>query len=470
MSLPALTARQVQSHFSRHPLHQSAWDGVRDDVEPWIRWPKGGQRPPADTLRPNSALIDAIKGLHMRRGRVWDPVGDGDLVTELDSRAFGWGEVLRQKTWSLPSWITAELVPPRRMGGYSRFLAVLIRAFRQGAVGVLLSYEECQALCDVGSRATWRRWCVDMEERRLVRIVQIWDEGGRAGRRRRHARLLYRIGPAIEEAAGYGIVEGAAPTAARGRWAERAACGARHRARTVRKARRAELRDLARPAGVAPTEPNDQPTPPSPPAAAPEPHSHERRPEPPKVEALSDGQPTGEANPTPEGHRQHGTATPKNSGPTPSPSRRTADVSSDVRAEHASLGPKTRPSRPPTETAPQGGQRALTTVHFKELPPPCDQERSGRPGPARGSMLSPEGGPALRAAPPAAVSTEDNEPPTRGGPTAVADRAMTGGAPEGAGPPPRRGELDGLWARLLESPHTDPRLRSAVLRFRQRRT
>lgn len=463
-----LTARQVEAHYTRHPLQESAWNGCRDDVEPWRRRGKGGD-PLADDLRiRSSSLIEAVEWMHARRGREWTP-RDEELMRELEQRAFGWGEVQRQRLWSVPSWVTAEIVPPRRMGGYQRFLAVLVHAFRQGAVGVLLSYEECMSLCDVSSRTTWQRWCQEWERLGLVRIVQTWAEDTEhPSRPRKHARLLYRVGPALEGAAGYGIVEGAAPDEKRGRWAERAAMGARAKARKVRNERKAELYARARPEaspvgafGVgderdesAPQAPTARPAPverariPEDPPM-PEAPAHETSPETAHTASLPDcareavrDQPEGDENP---------------------PSKR---VGSRRENETARARKNTR-NAPVAEIGTPGGASASPSSPLLGLHTASVRERSGRPGGAgAGSLCSPRGTRCARAGHSPASADDPasaNQPPNRA--------TVVGASDEGAHRAPRPGTdrgLDALWDRLERSEATDPALREAVRRWRRR--
>ena len=130
--------------------------------------------------------------------------------------------------------------PPRRMGGYRIFLAVLLAAYRSGAVGVLLGYHDCMALAQTTSKATWGRWIKEMERLKLIRVVQTWKEDRTdSARPRAHGKLLYRLGEAFE-AAGPGLVEnaGGGEGEISNQWAARIAQGLRRRSKRERNKRR----------------------------------------------------------------------------------------------------------------------------------------------------------------------------------------------------------------------------------------
>jgi hypothetical protein len=209
----------------------SKLDGARPD----LRWCRRGCDGPAQLERSNHELLDALEWQHVRRG-VELGERDQEVLDAMAARAWGWEEVQTRRMWTLPSWAD-DLIPSRRAVGYGRFLALVLAAYRAGALGVLMGYHECMALVGTRSTDTWRRWTMDMEERGLVRIVQTWraepTEAG--GRPRCHAKLLYRLGPAWEKA-GPGLCEGACsgdggPAEA---WVRRMAAGARARARAER--------------------------------------------------------------------------------------------------------------------------------------------------------------------------------------------------------------------------------------------
>ena len=253
--IKALAEPRPSSHgrTRRAIAEPSRLHGVRPD-RTWVR-------PASEQTRPeltNHELVDAIEWQHVRCGQ-WMGATDVATLAELDVRAWAWGEVTEQRLWALPTWAD-ELIPTRRGVGFARFLAVLLAAYRAGAVGVLLGYHECMALVGTNSRDTWRRWCRDMEAAGLARIVQTWRpdptaaelvdphagdgaEPLRVGRARAHAKLLYRLGPAFEAAAGPGLCvnatggEGEVPAA----WAARMAGGAYRKARRARDARREYL-------------------------------------------------------------------------------------------------------------------------------------------------------------------------------------------------------------------------------------
>jgi hypothetical protein len=177
---------------------------------------------------------------------------DQALADCLDARCWGFGELQHRRWWSSPSWFDESWLP-KRQAGYQRWLGLLVAAYRAGAAGVLVSYEEAMAICGVRSRATWRRWTQEMEALGLVRISQTWveDRDHVIAGRRRYGRLLYRIGPAIEDRGGLGLLEGCeGMTPAKERWAARVAAGARAKARKARRKRKRELWSEARPSAA----------------------------------------------------------------------------------------------------------------------------------------------------------------------------------------------------------------------------
>lgn len=223
------------NHHATESGLPSGLHGVRPD-RIWLR-------PGAEHVRgdlSNARLIDALEWMHTRRGARFEQT---DLLTiaELERRAWTYGQANRCRTWSLPTWAD-PLIPSRRQG-WVRFVALLIGAYRAGSVGVLLGYHEAVALVGGVSTSTWYRWIREMEAAGLLRVIQTWapDESGE--RPRRYARLLYRIGPVLEEAAGPGLCEGATggPREIAERWAGRAAAGARARARAHRDQIRGEV-------------------------------------------------------------------------------------------------------------------------------------------------------------------------------------------------------------------------------------
>jgi len=212
--------------------------GVRDDLT-WVR-------PGVERARPdmgNPELVDSLEWMHVRAGR---EMGDTERLTllELGARAWGWHEVSHLSQYPDPTWLDA-LLPGRRSHGYRTFIQVLLAAYRRGAVGVWFGYHECQALTRC-SRDTWNRWVREWTEHGLVSVVQVWRpdptfQEGKQNRARCHDKLLYRIGPALEQFAGPGLVEGVAPEGPRAEWARRAAGVARARARKARDKRCAAL-------------------------------------------------------------------------------------------------------------------------------------------------------------------------------------------------------------------------------------
>lgn len=438
----------------------TAWNGVRGNVEPWRRRTKGNEIPEKQTH--NNALVESIEWMHVRRGREWT-VSDAELLAELHARCFGFHDVQKLRMWSVPSWVSRDLVPRRRMAGNQRFLAILIHIFRQGSVGALLSYEECMALCDVDARTTWREWCKEWERLGLVRIVQTWTEDEDHERRRRHGRLLYRIGPALEDAAGFGICENAPGLdSKRAEWAGRAAMGARAKARRARNERRSELYETTRPesaqkaeAAPLPTGGNDDP-----PAEAPavvESDADEGRPVAAPVQALTDSEQTSDDRPAAEGER---------------PARQVRIVPQQAqrkRVNPADMAPSERWRLPgsPSKSGPETPLAANIGVAYSDHPPPpSGSVAPGPEDPPTGSLRSPEGSRSARASLSHASATVPEDPPR------PATAPVGGGALDGvnAGTGARGGRrrsLADLWATIEASPHSDPALRAAVRRARE---
>ena len=210
--------------------------GVRSDLE----WSRPGQEPARPGISSRD-LVRAVQYGHLRRGREW---GDTDEATrlELQRRAWGYGEAQRRRWWTQPTWL--DWLPSRRGSGYLRIVGLAIAAYRAGACGLLLSYEEACSLCDVSSRSTWARWLAELEGLGVLRAIQTWepDREHRATGRRRYGRLLYLVGPELQRRAGPALLEGAPGLSqARQRWAARAGACLRSSVRAARRERKRAL-------------------------------------------------------------------------------------------------------------------------------------------------------------------------------------------------------------------------------------
>ena len=231
----------------RHPRQQSERDGIRGDLD-WRRPSASGGRPEissAELLRA-AQWIDARSSERKAGLRGWTDL-DAQTTREVENRAWCFGEVQALTCWSVPSWISL-LELPRRAAGFERFLGLIVRAYRGGAVGLFLSYEEAMAMLGVGSRSTWASWQQLLEARGLIRCLQTWRQDSR--RRCVHGRILYRPGPALEDLAGLALVEGAI-RGKLGQWARRVGAGLRRRARDQRRERKGVLWQRCRGAGEA---------------------------------------------------------------------------------------------------------------------------------------------------------------------------------------------------------------------------
>jgi hypothetical protein len=223
--------RLIESTPSRHPVQPTLRNGVRVEM----RW----RRANTAVFRDMGAreLIAALQYVNTRAAqratgkRDWTEL-DEATTAEAVAQSWGFGELQALALWSTPSWFSL-LELPRRTAGFERFLALVVRAYRAGALGLFISWEEGMALCDAKSRATWGAWTKLLEQLRLIRIVQTWrkDASGRVV----HGRLHYRIGPALEELAGAGLVENKAAAGQPTKAAHRAAVVLRRRAQKMRR-------------------------------------------------------------------------------------------------------------------------------------------------------------------------------------------------------------------------------------------
>lgn len=228
--MSTLALRIVSRNIGRHPTQTTATNGVRHDLQ----WRREG----AALAREISSLdlVTALAWIHARAGlrklgrREWT-VNDDQTTAEALARAWHYGDAQALSLWSTPSWFSLLPIPPRRGAGYERIIGICLRAYRGGAIGVVLSYEEAMSLTGVQGRSTWRRWCVELEKLGLLRITPMWrTDAGKPC----YARLLYRIGPALEQLGGAALVEGVEQTPGQRKWSRRIAIGLRRRARAAR--------------------------------------------------------------------------------------------------------------------------------------------------------------------------------------------------------------------------------------------
>lgn len=188
----------------RHPCQKSPQDGVRSD----LAWRRPGA-PRAREQLTNRGVVDTLQWVSSRAGarrtgkQVWTEL-DERTTREAYARSLGMGDLYKSKLWTIPQWFELiELVGQRRHP-QQKFLAMLLWAYRKGAVGVTLSYEEVMALLCC-ARQTWRNWQKQLEAAGLIRVVQTYHiaPDGKRG----YGRLLYRIGPRLEEIGGPALLE-----------------------------------------------------------------------------------------------------------------------------------------------------------------------------------------------------------------------------------------------------------------------
>jgi hypothetical protein len=162
--------------------------------------------------------VDAHAGKRGAAGRPWTPT-DTATMRELDARSWTTAELGQRRMVAVPAWLCdmevtradgsqGPLVPRGRGGGLVEFVATVVQAHRAGALGVLLSLEECAALARVSVR-TWSRWRAELEQLGLVTVLATWAPCERAdGRERDRRRNLYLVGPTLEAIAGPALYEG----------------------------------------------------------------------------------------------------------------------------------------------------------------------------------------------------------------------------------------------------------------------
>lgn len=195
-------------------------------------------RPGAHRSRPELGapkLLEAILWMHTRRGREWD-VLEAETMAELRARTWGEVQCRSAATHHIPSWFLS-LLPGRIAYGCALFCYFVLASHRAGALGVLASYTELAALCNVSER-TVQRWCKKMESIGFLEVVQTWQRNPNRGRKRGFWKHLYRPGPAMREIAGMGMLEGAKGLSeAAANFARRCARVARARLRTQQRSR-----------------------------------------------------------------------------------------------------------------------------------------------------------------------------------------------------------------------------------------
>jgi len=187
---------------------------------------------------PATLLLERLLWVHSRRGCSWH-TSETDIMDQVKARTWQFTELRASTHENAPIWLT-ELVPGRYRARVS-MLSRVLAAHRAGMLGVLVSLAEWSAVLDV-SESTAYRWGRDLEREGLLERVQCWQEApDHCDRKRAYWKILYRPGPKMREAAGLGMVEGAAGLReAEAAMARRCARVARAQARARMSARRRE--------------------------------------------------------------------------------------------------------------------------------------------------------------------------------------------------------------------------------------
>jgi hypothetical protein len=377
-------------------------------------------------------LVASIEGMHRRRGRAWTGIDD-ETIAEMRARSWGYQEASRTRVWALPSWAD-RIVPARRNHGYVRALAVLLSAYRAGAVGVWATYDEWMALCRITSRGTWTRWMREWADLGLVTSAHTWlpDTRRHTAGPRCWGPLLLRLGPAWADTAGPGVCEGATveggPSAA---WAGRCARAARGLAAAERDARLEHFKTRkSRPQGA----PSPCPPPTDPGSVPPTPPGAGSDPAPPRGELVSKAAPLAQLS------------APATPAPEPQPPAERVRPAVVVPFSRPRTEPGSEPQRSPGPTpsaartgpvprlAPEGqGGGGLPP----ECPEPPPRVHEGRPGSARVGQ-DPPGHPTAKDAATEALALELQRP-ARGKISADAAAELTAMLRRwGPGLPPRR--------------------------------
>ena len=172
----------------------------------YIRPSYKGKEPDRGPLQ----LLDALLWMHPRRGAAWTSK-DSALMNDTHARTFGRHELERTIMTRTPKWLPSLL--PGNLRRTLEFVVILLTAHRVGAIGALLSYADMAGLLDI-CPSTAGRWVGWLEDARIIEVMKTWrpaagsDKPG--ARKRGYGKHLYRLGPAIHEAVGLAVLEGAA--------------------------------------------------------------------------------------------------------------------------------------------------------------------------------------------------------------------------------------------------------------------
>ena len=317
-------------------------------------------------------ILRALVGTHKHRGRVWS-ANDRSTYDEVLHRSWRWLELQQRRFLTVPTWITPDVLHPR----FWPFVGALVAAYRAGALGVLLSYEEGAAYFGV-SRRTWARWVAYLTEAGLIRLMPTWLESSSDGRGRDRGRNLYQLGPELEKLAGDGLLEGLGEGALRS-FRNRMARAARKKAKRRRYDRLSQVWSSQRDTEDARDGAAQEAT---------EDASREKPTEIVRSSPKSHENPKGSAILTP--HSPPGRASP---GPGPEGEETDPSDLEKERAlrarDHSSLAPDKRPSRQPENPAVTSNQPRCSAEQLHEPPPIDPAANEIEPTPGRRAAVVP---------------------------------------------------------------------------------
>jgi len=176
------------------------------------------------------ALVAALAGVLTHRKREWSE-RDEEVIDAVEARSWSFEDVQARRTiGGAPTWLHSGHAERR----HHQCLGMLVDAYRSGALGVLVSYEEMAALLSI-SRATWKRWRRELLAAGLMRQLATCSNTSTAGRARDNGRNLYQAGAALLAIAGEGTKENTGGTEAQEAFRRRCAGQARSQARRFRR-------------------------------------------------------------------------------------------------------------------------------------------------------------------------------------------------------------------------------------------
>ncbi len=144
-------------------------------------------------------VLARARGVALHSARRWTE-RDTAIMTEFEARCWTWCEGQNLRGLSLPMWLVRPEVDRKHL----LILMHVLNAYRHGACGLLLSYEEAVALGLSTSRTTWWRDVKALEADGLIVRDNTWREApvDKGGRPREYARVLYQPGSRLFDLAG----------------------------------------------------------------------------------------------------------------------------------------------------------------------------------------------------------------------------------------------------------------------------